>query len=96
MQCVTNTTDKSIVEISQKPYEIKPGSVVSISHMSMMLYCNYDTLQSMFTATYRKTSETEKDGELKARRSNYFHFGKLLRELVECYETKGYITSKQG
>eukprot|EP01084_Bolivina_argentea_P014135 26431_1 len=71
-------------------YEVAQNQVVTLQHLlAMMIYCNMDLLQRKFTETYRKTTSNETDESLKQRHSNYAIFGKLLRELVECFGTEG-------
>eukprot|EP01084_Bolivina_argentea_P213446 362511_1 len=52
-----------------------------------MVYCNYDKLQREFTMSFRHKNETETDQEMKERHRNFAHFGRLLRECIECYGT---------
>eukprot|EP01083_Nonionella_stella_P252437 869759_1 len=69
-------------------YGLMKGSYVTIAHiMAMLMYCNYSNLQNQFSKTYRKVSPDETDESLKKRHSNYYHLGRLLRELVDCYGT---------
>eukprot|EP01084_Bolivina_argentea_P104392 186924_1 len=68
-------------------YGIRKGQSISSNHLiAMMIYCDEDMLQRSFTATYRKIN-SETDESLKTKHSNYFHLGRLLRELVECFGT---------
>eukprot|EP01084_Bolivina_argentea_P036057 66736_1 len=68
-----------------KKYETKKGDIITLEHiLAMMTYCNYDQLQHVFSATYRKKSD-ESDEELKKRHSQYFWMGMLIREAVECF-----------
>eukprot|EP01084_Bolivina_argentea_P167888 291251_1 len=70
-------------------YGMKFGQLITQNHLiGMMIYCNSDLLQRKFTATFRRLNETETDDEMKARHSNYYHLGKLLREIVEFHGMK--------
>eukprot|EP01084_Bolivina_argentea_P174499 302279_1 len=72
--------------VATKIYGIKYNCVITVSHvMAMMIYCNYDYLQSKLSETYRHIPFNETDDMLKLRHSNYYNLGKLLREVVECY-----------
>eukprot|EP01084_Bolivina_argentea_P189769 326278_1 len=71
---------------SKQYYGIAKETSISNSHLiAMMAYCNQDVLQSKFSATYRRIPENESDKSLNKRHSNFAHFGKLLRENVECF-----------
>eukprot|EP01084_Bolivina_argentea_P000771 1418_1 len=66
--------------------EVQPCEQVSISHiMAMMIYCNNDKLQGLFSQTYRLKNPTESNDSLKERHSNFAHLGRLLVELIEFY-----------
>eukprot|EP01084_Bolivina_argentea_P215053 365074_1 len=71
---------------SAENYEMKPGQLISLRHViSMMIYCNYDFLQSKFTETYRAETANDSIEQIKKRHSNFYHLGKSLREIVECF-----------
>eukprot|EP01083_Nonionella_stella_P111859 328474_1 len=71
---------------SAQCYDMQPGQPISLDHLiSMMVYCNYDTLQRTFSATFRKLNKTESNESLKQRHMNYHFLAKLLRESVECF-----------
>eukprot|EP01084_Bolivina_argentea_P255423 429594_1 len=55
--------------------------------IAMMLYCNYDKMQRKLSETYTKSDEKESDTSLKERHSNYYFWGRSLRECVECFGT---------
>eukprot|EP01084_Bolivina_argentea_P146008 255782_1 len=57
-----------------------------LHHMlAVMIYCNYDELQSKFSVTYRKTSPTETDESVLQRHSNFYWLGMYLRETcLQC------------
>eukprot|EP01084_Bolivina_argentea_P159530 277826_1 len=66
-------------------YGIPENIIITKKHLlSILFYCNTDELQSNFSATYRRQIN-ESDDELKQRHSNYYWFGKLLREAVEVF-----------
>eukprot|EP01084_Bolivina_argentea_P170933 296172_1 len=70
-------------------YGIKKGSTLSLQHvMAILFYTNFSKQCNEFRATYRKNRDNEKDYELKKRHREYYHWGKLLREAVECYGIK--------
>eukprot|EP01084_Bolivina_argentea_P015295 28591_1 len=79
-------------------YDLMYQCVMTLSHLvAQMVYCNYDTLQSKFSETYRLSTELSSTTEtyclsinetyasLKHRHSEYHFMGKLLRENVECF-----------
>lgn len=66
-------------------YYIHPNILISMDHLlAIIVYCHLDDLQKNFSATYRRFPK-ETDHALKLRHSNYYHFGKLLRETVEVF-----------
>eukprot|EP01084_Bolivina_argentea_P206686 352804_1 len=73
---------------SKKYYGIAKETPISTANfIAMMTYCNQDTLQAKFSETYRRIPNTESDKSLIERHRNFAHFGKLLRENVECFGT---------
>eukprot|EP01084_Bolivina_argentea_P227983 385131_1 len=71
---------------SAENYAMYNGQLISRKHLiGVMVYCNYDIFQHKFSATYRKIDKKETDSDLKKRHSNYYHVGRLLREIVECF-----------
>eukprot|EP01084_Bolivina_argentea_P130293 230008_1 len=73
----------------QTAYSIAYKSFVSQRHiMALLLYCNYTTLCSAFSATFRRSSLYESNISLISRHQNYHNFAKLLRELVEAFGTQ--------
>eukprot|EP01084_Bolivina_argentea_P274275 467435_1 len=67
-------------------YCIRPDDTISVDHiLAIMVYCNFDYLQSKFSETYRRIPANETVESLQKRHSNYHHFGRLLREFVECF-----------
>eukprot|EP01084_Bolivina_argentea_P255422 429590_1 len=73
---------------SAKFYEMQYGDSMTEKHLiAMMLYCNYDKMQRKLSETYTKSDEKESDTSLKERHSNYYFWGRSLRECVECFGT---------
>eukprot|EP01084_Bolivina_argentea_P050697 93237_1 len=71
---------------SAKCFDMKYGQLISVKHLiSMMVYCNFNTLQQKFSETFRKLDEYETDQSLRQRHSNFYHLARLLRECVECF-----------
>eukprot|EP01084_Bolivina_argentea_P102907 184352_1 len=71
---------------STECYEIKQDAPIASNHLvAMTVYCSFDDLQYKFSETFRRLYDGETDKSLKHRHQNYYHLGKLLRELVECY-----------
>eukprot|EP01084_Bolivina_argentea_P295845 509467_1 len=67
-------------------YEIKEGLNICINHMlSVLLYTNYNNLPYEFGKTFRKISADETDESLKKRHSEFAHFGKYLKETIDCF-----------
>eukprot|EP01084_Bolivina_argentea_P108378 193698_1 len=67
-------------------YDLKPGSILSTEHIIvLMLYCNFDTLSYEFSKTYRLLTKMESIEEMKLRHREYYWFGRLIRECVECF-----------
>ena len=84
-------------ELYELPRESAHSFSITKSHLiAILLYCNYDILQREFAKTHYKqivdneTNENETNEELKLRHSNFYHFGRLLRELIECFGKKIY------
>eukprot|EP01084_Bolivina_argentea_P000586 1100_1 len=70
-------------------YGIEDGSIITSTQLlCVMLYCNFDQFQNMFSKTFRRINENETDVALKKRHSNYFHLAKFIRECVEIFGTK--------
>ena len=67
-------------------YGIRAGAVVLVGHLlSVLFYCNFSELCSEFSKTFRKIPANESDQHLIERHSNYWEWGRLLREMVEVY-----------
>ena len=72
----------------QRLYGIPAGAVVTIPHlMALLFYCNLTKQQYEFTATFRRIYWNETDESMKRRHSEFHFWGKLLREMVECFGT---------
>eukprot|EP01084_Bolivina_argentea_P299226 515754_1 len=73
----------------EKYFNIKKDDGINLDHLiAMMVYCNYDTLQNLFSATFRRTTDAEHIQSLISRHSHYAHMARLLREVVECFGTQ--------
>eukprot|EP01083_Nonionella_stella_P056511 148770_1 len=84
--------NKYWAELYELPNDAANSSSFSItmSHIiAIMLHSNFDSVQREFTETFYRL-EDESDEALKCRHSNFFHFGRLLRELIECFGKKKY------
>eukprot|EP01084_Bolivina_argentea_P224170 379140_1 len=69
-----------------KYYDMHTGTRLGIEHLAaIMAYCNQDELQRKLSETYRLTSDDETIAGLKLRHRNYANWGRLLRELVDCF-----------
>ena len=67
-------------------YGLRDGTAVTLEHiMALLFYTNFSTQCYEFGRTYRKVSEFESERSLKKRHSEVAVWGRLLRELVECY-----------
>eukprot|EP01084_Bolivina_argentea_P194381 333510_1 len=82
---------------SAKCYDMKPGQKITSNHLiSMMIYCNQNTLQRKLTETYRYKNKNESDDELKERHRNFYFLGRFLRECVECFGTEWTSSNQDG
>eukprot|EP01084_Bolivina_argentea_P239012 401633_1 len=78
-----------------KAYGIQGGSPLQLDHViCLLLYCNFSDLCFRFSETYRKINYYESNEALKRRHRNFYHFGKLLRELIEVYGTQFQFTTQ--
>ena len=69
----------------------KKGSALSKEHLfAVILYCDFSALCTAFSATFRLRDEFEDVESLKARHSQFGHFGRLLVELVLDFGINGY------
>eukprot|EP01084_Bolivina_argentea_P173736 300953_1 len=79
---------KCLRKDTAKCYDLEYHQPLSINQLvAIMIYCNFDVLQFKFTETFRRI-DNENDCALKQRHRNYYHLGRLLRELVECFGMK--------
>eukprot|EP01084_Bolivina_argentea_P135166 238236_1 len=53
--------------------------------LSLMFYCNYDTLQKVFSETYRKCDANETPQTVRSRHSNFYFLGKYLYQAVNWF-----------
>eukprot|EP01083_Nonionella_stella_P055353 146029_1 len=57
--------------------------ILSLEHLlSVMIYCNYTSLQYEFSKTFRRMSDSDEIENVAIRHSNFYWFGKLLKEMV--------------
>eukprot|EP01084_Bolivina_argentea_P176397 305274_1 len=67
-------------------YDMYHGQLMSIDHLiSMMVYCNFDILQTKFSETLRRKEKTESNYAVKQRHSNYYFLARLLIECAQCF-----------
>ena len=65
---------------------MKQGLLLTLHHiLSVIFYCDLDTLSFKFSSTYRAMKANESIEEITARHSNFYWFGRYLRELVEGF-----------
>eukprot|EP01083_Nonionella_stella_P006784 19642_1 len=53
--------------------------------LSLLAYCNFDSLQNEFSKTYRKLSDDESDDDLVKRHSEFYFMGKYMVEAVHYF-----------
>eukprot|EP01084_Bolivina_argentea_P105076 188090_1 len=53
--------------------------------LSLLIYCDCDIYQNIWSATYRRVSLDESDESLIMRHSYFYHSSKYLRELIEFF-----------
>ena len=62
---------------------LKKGQPITFEHLcAVILYCDFGILCTAFSATYRRENVFEDLESVKARHSEFGHFGKLLVETV--------------
>jgi hypothetical protein len=67
-------------------YDMAVGALITVGHvLSVLLYCNFTKLCTLFSSTFRKLSASETDVELRDRHSYFREWAKLLVETVHCY-----------
>eukprot|EP01084_Bolivina_argentea_P053826 98764_1 len=75
-------------------YDIDLYSPLQVRHVTaMLLYTNYTDLSYDISKSFRKISKMETDSSLKYRNSLYANINKALREIVECYGQRIYLSS---
>ena len=68
------------------------GKSITTEHlMSVIAYCDMDTYSTKFTETFRKVKPEETIQSVKHRNREYWWQSKLLKELVLCYGSHGYL-----
>ena len=73
-------------ELWHEAYGFTKDSIIGIQHiLCLILYTDFDFLNTKLSETYRKRSSSESDQELKTRHSHFAHFGKFLKECVEVF-----------
>eukprot|EP01084_Bolivina_argentea_P113376 202067_1 len=66
------------------------NSAVTIQHLiCIIIYCGYDKLSYEFSKTYRTLKDEDKMS-MKKNHSKFYHFAKLLNELVHAYSVQAY------
>eukprot|EP01084_Bolivina_argentea_P186755 321814_1 len=67
-------------------YNIHKGQVISDNHLlSVIIYCDWSTLSSYFSATFRKTSSYDSLSVVKQKNAEFANWSRLLRETVEMF-----------
>merc|ERR1712190_142876 len=71
-------------------FGIKRGSKVPEEHLqSIILYCDFTELCTLFSRSLRKNKWDDGLKEIKRRNSKFFHISKALRELVTYFGSDG-------
>eukprot|EP01084_Bolivina_argentea_P112223 200168_1 len=66
---------------TEKMYGIKHKEPIKLHHiMALMFYCNFSKHSYSFSSTFRKMSPYETNQTLKDRHSEFYYWGKYLRE----------------
>eukprot|EP01084_Bolivina_argentea_P228679 386176_1 len=67
-------------------YDIDHGSSISFNHLlSLVLYTDFTDLSRDFSSTFRAVKSHETLDSIKQRNSNYYHWSKSLREMVQMF-----------
>eukprot|EP01083_Nonionella_stella_P043260 116728_1 len=75
-------------EPQPKDTGIKDGSPITAPHvLSLLLYCNFTELCTVFSSAFRRISEAETDEEVKERNAHFFHWSRLLFEAIHLFGT---------
>ena len=81
VKCITANT-----RYAPKHYGIDDDSELRTDNLiALILYTDFTTLSSKFTASFRKISTFETLDSVKTRNRNYWWLSKILRETVELY-----------
>ena len=77
---------KTKIAKSLTKYGWKDGDPISRSHLfSIILYCDYSSLSSAFSASFRKVNTFETLKGIKKRNQKYANWSKILKETVKHY-----------
>ena len=69
-----------------KAFGIKHCTPIKVEHIiALLMYTDFDQHSRLFSASFRKSSPYETVADLVERHRQYYHWGKLLRELIEAY-----------
>ena len=70
-------------------YDIPGDTPISLLHLlSLLFYCNFTSLCTFFSATFRKLTANETDEQLRERNAEVREFARLLVECAHCFGTK--------
>jgi hypothetical protein len=68
--------------------QIAAAISITFAHIiSILFYCNFTDLCTVFSQTFRSTTDSTTKQELIFRHSNFREWGRLLRETVEAFGT---------
>ena len=71
-------------------FDIPNGTPLTEQHLqSIILYCDFTKLCTLFSESLRQNDSNEGLQEIKKKNSKFFHFSKLLRELVTYFGSNG-------
>ena len=71
-------------------FDIPNGTPLTAQHLqSIILYCDFTKLCTLFSLSLRENEEDDGLEDIKKRNSKFFHFTKLLRELVTYFGSCG-------
>ena len=80
--------------ISKKQNDNNNNGVTVAHIVALLAYSNFDRLTRKFKTTFWKKPISETNESLKRRHSNFCHFSRLLRELIEKYGARHYFYDK--
>eukprot|EP01083_Nonionella_stella_P043255 116721_1 len=67
---------------------LSPKSPITAPHiMSLLFYCNFTELCTVFSSTFRRIAQNETDEGVKERNAHFFHWSKLLLESIHLFGT---------